>query len=221
MADSTVFSPVQTPPWVRPDGVPETPGWLREVEATAGWLSRDEALALHRYASEVVSGAIVEVGSYRGRSTAALSAGARAGVPVFAIEPHEAMSDESTGTFGPEDRAAFYRTMLRTGASRNVRLLNTSSEVLSPGWTAPVSLLFIDGLHDEPSVSRDWRAWRPHLVSGATVVFDDAHDPRVGPMHVIAQLVDEGTLVHRKNTGKMRALTYTGLGASPGSPSDG
>jgi len=191
-------------------GLAEPPRWLLDMDATAGWLSREEAIALHAYAAEVETGAIIEVGSYRGRSTIALSAGARPGIPVYAIEPHEAMSDACTGTFGPDDRGEFYKSMLRSEAYRNVRLLNVSSEVVTPGWTTPVGLLWIDGDHSEPGVRRDWACWRPHLAPGATVVFDNAHNSAVGPMSVIAELVEAGLLEHRKSTGKMRALVYRG-----------
>ena len=93
------------------------------------------------------AGAIVEVGSYHGRSTVALSCGAEAGakLPVYAIEPHEHFIGELGGNFGPPDRAAFFETMLRTSCFENVRLVNLSSEIVSPGWQLPVSALWIDG----------------------------------------------------------------------------
>ena len=37
--------------------------------------------------------------------------------------------------------------MLRTGCWNNVRLLNVSSEILSPGWKHEIELLWIDGDH--------------------------------------------------------------------------
>src|SRR4051812_10676576 len=83
--------------------------------------------ALSRYAGEVSDGCIVEIGSYRGGSAAALAEGVqRAGreTPIYAIDPHEPFAGVRGGEFGPEDRAGFYRRMLETGAYTLVRLVN-------------------------------------------------------------------------------------------------
>lgn len=182
--------------------------WLHHVEQTEGWLSLDEARLLHELAAEVESGAIVEVGAYRGRSAIALAAGARPGIPVYAIDPHAEMIKDGVSRFGPQDRAAFYEAMVRSGAYESVRLLNTSSEIITPGWTEPVSLLWIDGDHSEEGVRRDWACWQPRLVPGCVVAFDDAFDETIGPARLIADLFERGTIEQRQNVGKIRTVYY-------------
>jgi hypothetical protein len=145
---------------------------------------------LQQLASAVTQGCIVEVGSYRGRSTVALAEAAQ--VPVYAVEPHEEFTGMLGREFGPEDRAAFYKTMLKTGAYEKVRLVNLSSEVVTPGWSVPVGLLWIDGDHRYEAVSRDFRCWEPHLAEAAPVVFDDSTNPDVGPYRLIEDLKAEG-----------------------------
>ena len=56
----------------------------------AGWLSEAQGRALFRAAAKTAGrGAIVEIGSWKGRSTTWLAAGARlAGRRVYAIDPH-------------------------------------------------------------------------------------------------------------------------------------
>jgi hypothetical protein len=170
------------------------PSELRDVKEIEGWLSLDGALLLYELARLVSSGCIVEVGSYRGRSTVALARGSAAGsnVPVYAVEPHEEFVGVLGGVFGPEDRAAFFQTMLRTGAYRQVRLVNLSSEVLSGGWMVPVALLWLDGDHAYQSVRRDFDAWAPHLTAGCDLVLDDAADPELGPFRLAEELGSEG-----------------------------
>jgi hypothetical protein len=175
-------------------------GWpaeLRDVPMIKGWLEPDAAGLLYLLARDVRRGCIVEVGSYRGRSTVALARGAAAGgnAPIYAVEPHEPFVGVLGGEFGPEDRAAFYRNMVRTGAYRQVRLLNVSSEILSPGWTEPVALLWLDGDHSFAAVSRDFRAWESHLLPDCDVVLDDADDPALGPHRLIEELVGQGWVV--------------------------
>ncbi len=94
------------------------------------------------------------------------------------------------GQFGPADRAAFYRAMLRTGCFQCVRLVNLSSEMVAPNWTLPVVLLFIDGDHSEDGVRRDWANWSPRLTAEAVVAFDDSDWP--GPAKLIKELCSIG-----------------------------
>jgi Methyltransferase domain len=172
-------------------------GWpedLRDVASIKGWLSPDAAIFLYDLARGVTHGSIVEVGSYRGRSTVVLARGAAAGhsPPVYAVEPHEPFVGVLGGEFGPEDRAAFFRNMVRTGAYRQVRLLNVSSEIVAPGWTEPIALLWLDGDHAYESVKRDFDAWKPHLLPDCDVVLDDADEANLGPHRLVQELEGQG-----------------------------
>jgi predicted O-methyltransferase YrrM len=185
--------------------------WLEHVECTEGWLSIDEAKLLHELAANVRTGCIVEIGCYRGRSTIALAAGAPDGVAIHVVDPHAEQWRDGRLTFaGGADRAAFFRAMLDSGFAERINLLNTSSEIIAPGWTEPVGLLWIDGDHSEAGVRRDWACWQPHLIDDAIVVFDDAHDPGVGPYHLINDLLEQGVIEHHKNVGKTRSVFYRG-----------
>jgi hypothetical protein len=146
-----------------------------------GMLSNEETLALYTLAQAVRRpDCIVEVGSYRGRSTAALAAGARpSGVAVYAIEPHEPFTGILGGQFGPEDRKQFFRNMLRSRSTDEVRLVNLSSEIVAQGWQKPVGLLWLDGDHSYAGVRRDFEAWEPHLSDAVTVALHDSNQPSI------------------------------------------
>jgi len=179
---------------------------LGAVDATPGWLSLDEATLLFNLAKQVTAGSIVEVGSYRGRSTVALALGAMAGGnrPVYAIEPHEEFTGYLGGAeFGPEDRGAFFQSMLRTSCYRNVRLVNLSSEIIAPGWKEPVSLLWLDGNHSYDGVKRDFGCWKDHLSASAHIAFDDAMDERLGPSRLISELLLAEAFGLVSNVGKV------------------
>jgi len=175
---------------------------------TEGMTSLEEAKLLYELAREVRSGCIVEVGAYRGRSTVALGRGSLDGhrVPVFAIEPHQSFTGVLGGRFGSADAGAFYRAMLETGCYHVVRLVSLSSEQVVQGWRLPVALLWVDGDHRYEGVRRDFESWRPHLIKGATVVFDDAADPAIGPHRLIAELLATGGYEKVKEFGKMAVL---------------
>jgi predicted O-methyltransferase YrrM len=197
--------------------LPSTPRYLWPVVLTEGMLPLHAAELLYNLAREVRDGVIVEVGSYRGRSTVALGRGARAGgrAPVFAVEPHESFTGVRGGIFGPEDRAAFYRTMLRTRCYRDVRLVNLTSDALTPGWRAPVALLWLDGDHATDAVRRDLAQWWPHLVPGATVVFDDCFTTAEGPGAVVAGEVAAGRLEITAQSGRVTATRVAADGMAP------
>lgn len=189
------------------DAVPAGP--IEEFLArTEGMTSLEEAKLLYQLAREVRSGCIVEVGAYRGRTTVALGRGSLDGhrVPVFTIEPHQAFTGVLGGRFGPADAGAFYRAILETGCYHVVRLVSLSSEQVAPGWRLPIELLWIDGDHRYEGVRRDFESWRPHLIQGATVVFDDADNPAIGPHRLIAELLAAGGYEKVRDFGKMTVL---------------
>ena len=163
---------------------------------------------LYTLARDVTTGCIVEVGSYRGRSTSALALGSidGHGVPVFAIEPHSASNGEPGGRSGPPDRAAFFEAMLATGAWEVVRLVSLISEVVTAGWDRPVSLLWIDGDHSYESVAGDYRCWEGQLAEGSVVAFDGTGSPALGPARLVTEMVEGGRWRVDGEVGEMTVL---------------
>lgn len=190
------------------DRAPQLLAAVPEFEKLEGWLGIQAAQFLFEAAAAVRIGCIVEIGSYRGRSTIALCAGSREGarVPVYAIEPHEDFVGVKGGVYGPSDRRAFFRNLFTMKFASLVRLINASSEVVAPGWDKPVSLLFIDGDHRYDAVYMDFALWRPHLFDGAVVIFQDAPGP--GPAAVIRDNVAAGLLSPLGTTGQMAMFRY-------------
>lgn len=172
---------------------------------TDGMVSFDEALLLYNLAKEVNSGCIIEVGSYRGRSSVFLGKGSLDGanVPVYAIDPHKPFIGVLGGIFGPKDRTEFYRAMLDHGCSEVVSLINLSSECFSPLWNIPISLLWIDGDHSYAGVTKDFGCWLPHLETTARIAFDDATDPELGPRRLIDELIKSNRFEEIMNIGKI------------------
>ncbi len=185
-----------------------TPAHLKALDGVEGWLAVEEAALLYDLARQVEDGCILEIGSYRGRSTVALALGARAGLgpPVFAIEPHEPFSGVLGGNFGPADRGAFYRNMLRSGCFEEVRLINLDSATVAPGWRKPIGLLWIDGDHSYEGVKRDFECWFPHLTDEAKIAFDDSLDPELGPARLIREILGRGAFEVSKTVGKVTLL---------------
>lgn len=162
---------------------PLTPEQLTRLAALEGLIPEAVGLRLAQLASEVpLQQCIVEIGSYKGRSTAYLASGARAGLeaPVFAIDPWD-LPGNVGGRFGFDQgatRAAFHAQLARAGIAPQVTPFRAFSRELAKWWQRPIGLLYIDGSHLERDVRADWEAWRPHLAHPAVVAFDDYRTAR-------------------------------------------
>lgn len=150
------------------------------LEGVEGFLHFDEPAFLSSLAVQVKPPhCIVEVGSYRGRSTIALAHGAQDGVIVYAVDPHEEHVVEGL-PFGMADNAAFMANVNRAGVGHKVRVINLPSMVAFESWKFhgfqhPIGLIFIDGAHDFNDVMYDLSAWGYELVVGGILALHDAN----------------------------------------------
>jgi predicted O-methyltransferase YrrM len=160
----------------------------RTVSNVEGWLGPREGRLLYRLATEAdPAGSIVEIGSWHGRSTIWLAAGAKAGrgAHVVAIDPHAGTHLREEG----ETTDHVLRANLeRAGVEDQATIVVATSKKAAAEWSGPISLLWIDGDHEYESVRRDYLMWEPHLRPDAVVAL---HDTFVwpGPERVVRELL--------------------------------
>lgn len=175
-----------------------------------GWLSDAQGRALFRAAAETRGrGAIVEIGSWKGRSTTWLASGARlAGHRVYAIDPHRRSREYPDA----ETKDEFLANLARNGLTSVVEPLVMTSEDAAARVAGPVELLFIDGDHSYEAVRRDAEIWLPRLTDGGTVMFHDvATAAYSGPRRVVREMVCRDPLFHRiGRVGSMVVAQRTG-----------
>ena len=148
------------------------------IDHIQGWLAPREAWELHELAREAAertngSALVVEIGSWRGRSTVAIALGLKAGGGgrLITIDPQidsEERHQEVLSNLqkhGVADLAEVVRDY-----SQNVRHLVEDGTV---------DVLFIDGNHDYPAVSRDLQMWGPSVRSGGELALNDPYWPGV------------------------------------------
>ena len=137
----------------------------KRLDELPGWLTAEEGETLYRLAKACTGrGVIVEIGSWRGKSTTCLGLGSKAGhgVPVFAVDPH------AEHTFGD-----FSRNMEEAGLTDLVTPVPGRSQELAEGFDEPIELLFIDGAHQYDLVNEDFDRWVPKVVEGGVVAMHD------------------------------------------------
>ena len=172
------------------DNLNEIKQLTAEIE---GWLSNAEGELLYLLAKEVPSGqAIVELGSWKGKSTVWLDKGAQSGQgnTVYSIDPHR--GSETHVSEGEEDTyGRFLNNPTKAGVKEIVVPLVAASHQVAKGWQKEVGLLWIDASHRYEGVKRDFLSWKPHLASAAVVVFHDCNQP--GPARVVDEYVDSSS----------------------------
>jgi predicted O-methyltransferase YrrM len=164
---------------------------LVAVDGVEGWLSDDQARRLWEAARTVTPpGRIVEIGSFRGRSTIVLGLAAATGVEIVAIDPHgggdrgpqEITPDQ---TRGDDDNRAFRANLERAGvigAIRHIRLMSDEAHAQVDG---AIDMLYVDGAHRYAPARDDIAAWGERVPVGGTMLVHDAYNA-IGVM--LAQL---------------------------------
>ena len=142
-----------------------------------GWLTDDEGELLFNLARACSGrGAIVEIGSWKGKSTIWLGKGTMAGnrATVWAVDPHTG-SEEHHQAFGKvwtfDD---FRRNIIASGLEGIVVPVLKPSKDAAIEFKSPVELIFIDGSHDYDSVKADFEAWFPKVTEGGIMAFHDS-----------------------------------------------
>lgn len=172
---------------------------LMDLTDVKGLITVEAGEALRRLAAAIPADqAIVEVGSYKGMSTAFLATGSKDGhgAPVFAVDPWD-LPGNAFGKHGycaPIVRQEFERQLRDLRLWSRVTPIQGFGTDVAAAWTGPpVGLLFVDADHREASVRADVQAWAPHLVAGHLIVCDDLDTPHnPGVRVVVDELVDSG-----------------------------
>lgn len=153
------------------------------LDAVEGWLYLDEAWALHETVHTLPPGAatVVEIGSWKGRSTIALALAiqARGSGRIFAIDPHTGEKDR-TGIGPVQTLDDFNANVARAGVESEVEMLvMTSHDARARFADHSVDLLFVDGSHQYLDVRRDIEEWASALKDEAAIAFNDPSAPGV------------------------------------------
>ena len=152
---------------------------LREAVAAAetveGLLRTDEIRLLFLAAARPTGeGEVLEIGSYKGRSTVALARGALYAGQERVVGCDPFTSPASTDlVVGRETYEAFSAALERHGLTDHVEVHQQCSGELAASWARPIRLLWIDGDHTYEGVKRDVEGFFPYLVKGAVVAFHD------------------------------------------------
>jgi predicted O-methyltransferase YrrM len=153
---------------------------LELISDIPGWLTDEEAEALYELARRCRGdGVIVEIGSWKGKSTVCLGLGSKEGngVPIYAVDPH---ADYRFGDFKTN--------IERAGLTELVHPIASLSQPAADTFHEPIELLFVDGSHEYDLVLEDFEKWVPKVVEGGWVAFHDT-TWTAGPRKVVGHAI--------------------------------
>ena len=124
-----------------------------------GWMGDEEKNWLYEIAQTMTS--IIEIGSWKGRSTHALLSGCPG--PVFAVDHFKGNPDELEGAHAEAKTGdIFSQFWANVGTFKNLVVFRMPSVVAAQYFApASVDMVFIDGCHMIEEVRADLAAWRP------------------------------------------------------------
>lgn len=196
-----------------------------DPQTVKGFLTPEEGAALTQAAREAGAlGPIVEIGSWCGRSTLYLAAGARdAGALVFAIDHHRGSEEHQKGEefhdaatwdrdAGQVDTLPLFRDAVRRGGAEDVVVAIVGrSSAIARVWRGDVGMVFIDGGHALASALDDWRGWERHVAPGGVLAIHDViPDPAKGgrpPHEVYRKALASGLYEPKALIGTLAILT--------------
>jgi hypothetical protein len=171
---------------------------LDSVSAVEGWMSDDQARRLFDAAASTRSGdQIVEIGSFRGRSTVVLASAAPDGVRVVAIDPHAGNDrgpEEIEGfeAAASDDHEVFLANLAAAGVADRVTHVREFSHVAHREVEGQVAVLYVDGAHRYAPARADIRAWGARVADGGTMLIHDSFSSVGVTLAILRELLFSG-----------------------------
>lgn len=135
-----------------------------------GYLTDKEGKFLYEVAADCIN-PIVEIGSWKGRSTVWLAYGCKDGkhARVYAVDPHTGSPELPKGHTFKE----FKKNLKNAGIEERVKPIVKTSEEAAKNFSQKADFIFVDGAHDLASVKQDFDNWFPKLFNGGIMAFHD------------------------------------------------
>lgn len=194
---------------------------LARLEGIEGWLSDEQARVLWDAAQRVgPGGTIVEIGSFRGRSTVVLATAAAPGTQIVAVDPH-AGNDRGPHEFtgyereAAEDHEAFHRNLEAAGVTERVRHVRQASDEAHGEVDGDVDLLYIDGAHRFGPAAEDIRRWGERVGPGGTMAIHDSFSSVGVTLAIVSRLLLHDHFRYLGRVGSLTTYRRTVAAVSP------
>ncbi len=183
----------------------ELAGILSGIE---GFLTLEEGKLLFDLAKNTKTDSIVEIGSWKGKSTVCLGLGSKegSGIKIYAIDPHTGSLEHQNEFKGNVWTFDIFKENVRRSGIEDmiVPIVKPSGEAVKD-FNQEVSLIFIDGAHEYDAVKKDFEDWISKIVDGGVVAFHDTIG-WAGPRKVVEEYLYKSN--NFINIGFVDSITY-------------
>ena len=197
---------------------------IKILNTIKGFMDDDEAVRLFELAGQAAAlGAVLEIGSYCGRSAAIIGTACQKNNGIlYSIDHHIGSEEQQPGEeyFDPElfdertggiNTLPFLReTLKKTGLEDTVIPIVSTSIVVGKMWQTPLAMVFIDGGHSFDAAWTDFLTWSPHILPGGFLVIHDIFlDPAKGgqaPRQVYERVIATGLYTELEMTNTLGVL---------------
>ncbi len=189
---------------------PDLPTVMALVADVDGWMSPGQASTLFDAATRCpAGGSIVEIGSFRGRSTIVLASAAAPDVDVIAIDPHAGNDRgpqelDGYAAEAADDHQVFVDNLARSGVIERVQHLRMFSDEALASIVHPIDVLYIDGAHRYAPALADIRNYGVRVTGGGTMLIHDSFSSVGVTLAILRALVFGSTF---RYVGRSRSMT--------------
>ena len=156
-----------------------------------GFLGENEARFLGFVAAcSPAPGLIVEIGSFKGRSTVMLAkVASHYGLgPIISIDPHtHVLTTGNDRDQHPSTYDDFLASLRGAGVEQHVEIHRALSGDVSRTWNRPIRFLWIDGDHTYEGAKQDFEGFIPFVSALGVVALHDALNNFPGPIRVFVE----------------------------------
>lgn len=153
---------------------------LQAVDGIAGWMTPDQARQLYDAAAAVQPGGkIVEIGSFRGRSTVVIASAIAPGVSLFAIDPHAGndrgpQEIDGYAAAAATDHEVFLANLEHAQVDDLVQHVRAFSDQAHSEVAGTLAMLYVDGAHRYAPARADIRDWGARVDADGTLLIHDS-----------------------------------------------
>lgn len=188
------------------------------VSDVQGWMTRAQAGRLWDAASRLSPGAaIVEIGSFHGRSAIVLASAAPEGVAITTIDPHAGNDRGPQEISGYVDEAEadheqFRANLRRAGVDQRITHLREFSHAAHDGVDGQIDLLYIDGAHRFSPARDDIVTWGGRVPEGGTLLIHDCYSSLGVTLALATTTMVDGKWAYVGRSGSLAEFRRTRLG---------
>lgn len=161
------------------------------TEDFEGGITNDEAELLYNTAAKLKgNGAIVEIGSWCGKSITIIATGAlKNGFnnKIYSIDPFLTSKDEPNGKY-----ETFISNLKKNKLDDKITHLKEKSQLAGLNFKENIEFIFIDGFHTYDAVKKDFDLFYPKIIEGGYIAIHDIGYYK-GPTDLTMELIHNDT----------------------------